>query len=276
MHAAEVGSETGGWRPLPVLAVVALALLAGCGGFAADGDGATPTLTPAAVPGENVPVGEGPDGVYLKVDHVVDAHRGTLANDSHTLVETLRVGQSDNESYFQRTTIAVGAGGVPVAVDRDRRVDHRGYVGRGTDAWWDGQRTYYRYAFEVGRHSYQVGEDAPPRQLHIDGRFRDVLAALDVAEVRYRGDGSIHVAGAIDEPSTVPRNRFVTTVHNATMSIQLRSDGTVERMAIGYDASYFDGGIQRVRYTYRVTDVDSTDPAEPAWLEEFDGTDSDD
>lgn len=277
MYGAEVGRLPRRWRWLPLLAVVALALLAGCGGFATDGAGGpTPTLTPAAVPGEDLPVGEGPGGVYLKVDHVVDAHRGTLSNDSHTLVETLRVGPRENATYVQRTEIAVGAGDVPVAVDRDRSVDHRGYVGRGTDAWWNGQRTYYRYAFEVGQYTYQVGEDPPPRQLHIEGRFEEVLAALDVAEIRYRRDGSIHVAGSIDESGAVPRNRFVSSVQNATMSLQLRSDGTVGRMAIGYNASYFDRGVQRVRYTYRVTEVGTTDPSEPAWLEEFDGTESDD
>lgn len=259
------------WRPLPVLAVVALALLAGCGGIATSGDGGTtPTLTPAAVPGEDLPVGEGPDGVYLKVDHVVDAHRGTLANESHTIVETLRVGPADNATYFQRTAITVGDGGDPIAVDRDRRVDHRGYVGRGTDAWWDGERSYYRYAFEVGQYTYQSGDDPPPRQLHVEDRFRDVLATLNVAEVRYRQDGSIYVDGAIDEPDTVPRNRFVTAVNNATMSLELDGDGTVDRMAIGYDASYFDRGTLRVRYTYRLTDVGATEPSPPKWLEQFD------
>lgn len=184
-----------------LLAMVTLAILAGCGGLTSgdDGGGDAPTLTPAAVPGEDVPINSGPAGTRLEATRIVDAHRETLANASHTVVERLRVGPTDDASYDERTVLRRAAGGVPYHVNATVDVDHRGVVGRGTDVFWNGETAYYRYAFDVGRETYyQVPEEPSPR-LAIDGRFRPVLDALRVSRVGRSRDGSLTVGGYVDD-----------------------------------------------------------------------------
>lgn len=253
------------WR---VLAVVALAVLAGCSVFSGNGGGGgdTPTVTPAAVPGEAVPINEGPAGVRLESERIVANHRAVLANDSHVVEEILRVGPADNASFRQRVRITRASGGTPFYVDGDVAVSHEDYVGRGTDVWWDGEEAHYRYSFSIGQYTYSVDDERPDDRLHVDGRFEPVLDALHANEVRQRRDGVLYVAGVLNDSDAVPRPRRAIAIENATMSLRIRPSGVVDRLAIGYNATYHDLGRHRVRYSYRVTSVGTATVAPPEWV----------
>lgn len=255
------------WR---VLAVVALAVLAGCSAFSPAGGGTdggdTPTVTPAPVPGEAVPLNEGPAGVRLESQRIVADHRAVLANESHVVEEVIRVGPADNASFRQRTRLTSAAGGTPFYADGDVAVQHDDYVGRGTDVWWDGERAHYRYSFAVGQHTYADDDDRPDDRLLLDGRLEPVLDALHVTEVRQRRDGSLDVAGVLNDTEAVPRPERALAVENATMSLRLRPSGVVDRLAIGYNATYHDMGRHRVRYSYRVGSVGTASVTPPEWV----------
>lgn len=255
-----------------LLAVVALALLAGCGGLPSSGGDAdtTPTLTPAPVPNEGVTQVDGVGGDRLDSSTVASSHRDVLANASHTVVETLRMGPRDAPTYEQRTVMSVAAGGVPLRVDDD--VD--GPVARvsslSTDLWWDGDQAYYRRPFVEAESAYFYREDEPSVPLHSNGRFGDLLAAVQVSSVESGPDGSTIVTGSFNDTAALPRRDQLSLAENATTTLRIDADGVVSRMAIGYDAIDYRDGRQRVRYTYRVRDVGNTTVEPPAWLDRFD------
>lgn len=260
-----------------VLAVAVLAVLAGCGGLTTGGDApATSTLTPAPVPDLGLPAAEGVGDGGIDAEQIVDKHREILEANDYTLTETIRVGPSDNASYHERTRAHVAAGGTPLLIDDEITAAREGYLGRGTDVWWNGDRAFYRYTFAGGQHSYYYVDQQPSGHLYIDRRLDDVLGAVSITNIEAGPGNSTIVAGTIDDTSVVPATTELRAMENATVTVQIRGDGVVSRMALGYDAIYYDQGRQRVRYTYRIRDVGSTTVAPPDWLkhlEEFRGED---
>lgn len=251
-----------------VVAVVVIAVLAGCGGFSADGGAGTaaPTLTPAPVPVDGVADLDGISRNAVDAEAVLARHRQRLANVSYAATETFRVGPAGNASYRQRTRLSAAAGDGPVAIEEEIAADGS-YVGRGTDLWWNGERAVYRYAVESGRETYYYADERPAEPLRVRKRLRGVLETVTVARVDESGDGIV-VAGYLENESVVPRTRYLTDVDDASVSLRVRESGLVDRVAIEYDARHQDRGRQRVRYSYRVTDVGATRVTPPQWLDE--------
>lgn len=255
------------------LAVVVLTIIAGCGGFPAGGDDIdTPTITPAPVPETESPLSEGIDTDGVDGRTIVDTHRTALDGESYTLVETLRVGPSDDPHFLQSTQVLMGPNGSSLYVDANLTVSRSEPRDERTEIWWNGERALYRYSFGADWERFYSDDERPSNYLRIQGRFEDLLGSLDVSRVENNPDHSMIIAGSVDDRLAVPRTRHVTDVENATMSIHIDADGVVDRLAVGYDASYHDDNRHRVRYSFQVSAVSSTVPTRPPWTQRFNGS----
>ena len=258
-------------RVVGIVAVVVLALLAGCGGFTPGGGEptATPTLTPAPVPGESTKLAEGVWRDRVDAAEVVENHRAALSGTSYTVTEHMQVGPPDNASFEQRIVASVAPGWEQFSVDDTISTARDGYLGRGTDVWWNGDRAFFRYAFSDGNQTYYAVDSKPSRRLYVAESFPNLVHSLSVTTVEQGPGESVIVGGSIDDTSLVPRMKDVWGIKNASMTIRIGADGVVDQMAIGYDANHHDDGRLRVRYSYRITDVGSTTVDPPTWHDEF-------
>lgn len=255
-----------------VVAVAVLVLVAGCGGMPSSDDGGdTPTLTPAPVPDDGPAAVEGVMTDRIDAEAIVANHWAALSNTSYTAVETLRMGTADNATYERRTVKYVAPGGAPFQVEENVTGPVTRVSSLSTDLWWDGEVAYYRRALGGSESAYFDRDDEPADPLTMHGRFAEILSAVSVSSIeRGPGDSTI-VAGSIENSSVVPRRDGLSVPNNATMTMRIESDGVVSRLAIGYDATDYYDGSQRVRYTYSVVDVGSTEVEPPDWLSAFDG-----
>lgn len=256
------------------LAVVLLAVLAGCGGISAsDGGGERATLTPAPVPDDGPAALEGVMSDRIDGEILVANHEATLANTSYTAIETLRMGPPENATYERRTVMSVAKGGAPFHVEEtvDGPITRVSSVA--TDVYWNGEYAYFRQPWGGGESVHYDRRSQPSDTLEIEGQLTDLLASVSVASVE-RGDGDATiVSGSLENASALPRRDGLSEAHNATLTMRIESDGIISRMAIGYDAEDYYDGRHRVRYTYRVTDVGETTVERPEWLEKFDDID---
>lgn len=252
------------WR---VLAVVALAMLAGCGGFSTGSDdGAVSTVTPAPVPDAGLPAAEGVEVDGIDPAVIVENHNSALEDRSYTITERIRIGSSANVSYRQRTTAYVAPAADTVHIDTEITTVGPGFDSRETDVWWNGERTLYRYTFPGEEHAYYHVDQRPSGHLHYDGRLDDVLGAVEVVSVENGPGESSVVSGYLNDTRVVPRNRHLSKIENASVSMRIGEDGVVSKLAIGYTASH-DDERERVRYTIRFSSVGSTSAEPPAWAE---------
>jgi hypothetical protein len=245
-----------------------LAVLAGCSGLApSDGGEPTATLTPAPVPADGPDAVDGVHSDRLQGETIVENHRRTLSNTSYSVVETLRMGPPENATYEQRTVKRVAPGGTPFRIDDEIDGPISRVSSLSTDVWWDGEHAYYRRPRGgSGDSVYFDRQNEPTPHLHLSGRLDDLLSATAVSAMESGAGNATIVAGAIENSSVVPRRDELTVVNNATMTVAISDGGRVRRLAIGYDATDYYDGKQRVRYTYRVTEVGTTTVEPPPWL----------
>lgn len=250
-----------------VLAVALLALLAGCGGFAGGNAGTpTPTLTPATVPTADPAQPDGND--HVAPERVPARHRSALAGSSYTINETVRVGPAGNASLGQWTTFEIGADDEAIRSNEEVETAPENGRWREADAWWNGQRWFYRFTWQDGTNRYDHTVGPPMRSLPIDGRLDELFDAFSVSSVEQRGNGTV-LAGSL-QTQIVPRLETLSAIENATMSVRVSQHGVVTRIAIGYDARFRNDTRRHVRMTYSVTEVDATTVERPPWRDQFD------
>lgn len=265
-----------GWPPADgrLLALVLLAMLAGCGGLSTtDGGGGETTLSPAPVPDDGPVALEGVMSDRIDAATLVENHEATLENTSYTAIETLRMGPAENATFERRTVMTVAEGGAPFRVDEEVDGPASRVSSLSTDVYWDGEHAYFRQPWGGGESVTYDRRNNPSDTLEIEGRLTDVLSTVSVSSVeRGSGDATI-VSGSLENATVLPQRDGLSEAHNVTMTMRIESNGIITRMAIGYDAEDYYDGRQRVRYTYRVTDIGSTEVEPPAWLEQFDDID---
>lgn len=263
-------------RVLSVAILAIATILAGCGAISSSdaAGGETQTLTPAPVPEDGPAALEGVMSDRIDASTLVENHEAALANTSYTVTETLRMGPAENATYERRTVMTVAEGGAPFRVEEEIDGPVTRVSSLPTDLYWDGEHAYYRKPWGGGETVQYVRRGYPTDTLEIDGQFTDVLEGVAVTSVeRGSGDATI-VMGSLENATALPQRDGLSEAHNATTTMRIEESGIITRMAIGYDAEDYYDGRQRVRYTYHVTDVGSTEVEPPTWLEKFDEHDS--
>lgn len=262
-----------------VAGVVALLVLAGCGGAAGPGGTATEngTLTPAPLPATATPTGEPvrvtptptptvgePQGAVIAPGlsergvfdpgRLADAHDRRLRNVTHQFVRTTIVTGRTGTLLNVTRTLRVDAGGSPYRyVERMRSADTYPLQSENRVEIWSNGVPVYRIGIEDVR--YRVGTVTGPEGAVGDRTGRDRLAAL------YAGatDWSVTVRNGPDGPHTIttriPRPSAVATVPDpvsdpgaAELRALLTPTGRVISYRLHYDAT-FDG--ERVEVVHR-------------------------
>lgn len=256
-----------------VLAVVVLAVLAGCGGLSTGGGEETPTVTPAPVPDQGSMDGVSAD--RIDGERIAHDHETILANASYTATESVRLQRDGNATVLARTHVQAAENGTLVRAEEGFTERNDGEPTTTVDVWWNGDRGAHRESFGEHQFYHDVPDLNLSRYVLLGEGYRDVFDAVQVMSVE-RGDDAVVITGAFDDATVVPRTGALGAVENATISMRIRGDGLVERMAIGYDANYATHGRHRVRYALSYTDVGATAVEPPAWLRNFSGFDDTD
>lgn len=249
------------------LVVAALCVLAGCGGFGGqDGDGVQESVTP--VPVTPVPT-EHAHGIS---EHGVDApavaskHRTALAETSYTMRTRIRWRDVNGTTDTETTIHEVEAGGLPfhVTAEYARPRGHDNVTGH--ELWSDGNRTLLRLETAPGEAEFRPLDSHRVLEYPRAGLIETLFDRLEVRRVRQTTTGATIVKGSLEG---VEELRGLTQFRNerrATMSARITPAGYVDRLTIGFDATFLDRYVD-VRVVIDVTDVGSTVVDEPDWVE---------
>lgn len=262
-----------------VAGVVALLVLAGCGGAAGPGETATEngTLTPAPLPATATPTGEPvrvtptptptvgePQGAVIAPglsEHGVfdpgrlaDAHDRRLRNVTHQFVRTTTVTGRTGTLLNVTRTLRVDAGGSPYRyVERVRSADAYPLQSENRVEIWSNGVPVYRIGVEDVR--YRVGTVTGPEGAVGDRTGRDRLAALYAGATEW----SVTVRNGPDGPHTIttriPAPSAVVTVPDAVsnpdaaeLRVLLTPTGRVVSYRLRYDATF---DAERVEVVHR-------------------------
>ena len=250
-----------------VFGLVVLLTLAGCGGFT--GGNETPTVTPAPVPEPEFPNADnrGSDGVEGRT--LIDRHQAVIGDTSYTLEEIFRVGPPGNARYSQQIAPRAGPNHEPLYLREQVRAEHPSVPSLNESIWWDGEIATFRHILSDDRTTiFKVAGD-PTSRVYLGGQFAVLLESMTVTTVEPGPNDTTVVAGTIDRPGLVPSIDGLQDVENTTVTIRVRPDGIIDRLVVGYDASYYGEGPLDVRYAYRVEDIGTTALDLPAWLEAY-------
>ena len=253
----------------PAIAVLTL-VLAGCGGFGAQGS--PERLTPAPIPTDEAPYPPGVSERAIEPGVLARSHEGALRATSYTLRTHQRI-KGENGDILRRT-------------NRSRRVAknatrYRGYFVQNTteypsaglttrvDYWTNGSVVATRYEERTGRqslHMWPADSVDSVTDLTARQRLEAVLGAVDMRIARHEADGDVVLVGSefVDRDRLI-RPLFVSHPTNVSVQLQVRSDGTIVAMRLGYDATLSGRDIRIVRET-RVTDEGTTTVDRPAWV----------
>lgn len=254
--------------PTALVLVAVLALLAGCGGLgsapdpgpAGDG-GPTGTVTPVAPPDLADPIVPGVYPVAVNGSVLGDAHHRALIGRSFTLRTALTTTGEEGRRYRRTGTRRVGPGGVPMAISQNFSFRTNGSAAYGL--YYDGNASVVRQRSVGGGVSISRYEVAPPVDATERYRLVRTFDALALYGVERAGEG-VRVTGAVRGAAGVPTPPATEDPRNATLTAEVGPDGVVERLAVGYEATYRTETV-RVRYALRFVEVGSTTVGRPAW-----------
>lgn len=252
-------------RRLAPLALVAVLVLAGCGGVV--GDGTPDPVTPAPVPTTEQPVAPGITGDAIDVDQVVERHERALAETTYTTVERLRAAVGGGASVAIRNlSIQSAPDGALRYVRQEPPVEGNVTQINRSQIWSDGNRTVYRFTNTAGQ-TY-TEDSAYPASLDAarSARIEAILEDVSVTSAVRRTDGSVELSGRLTNASAVPTTRNFQHHANGSVSAQVSEDGVVRRLALRYDAVYR-GDRVPVRYVVGVEKVGSTTVERPQWVD---------
>ena len=254
-------------HPRLAVALVGLALLAGCGGFTGLGDGqATETLTPAPVP-ENPPVAPGipnTDGEPT----VVDADR-LLAAD-----EAQRAG-----GYRLRRIVTVRETNWTTEIHRDRRVAADGTLFERveidssgplsptlsrSELWTNGSTTYVRTFDGAGNRIEQAALPSAPGHFRRWPMLSEQILEGGTYRVEQIDDGAVLRSTALPTlPATlVPLS--VREPRNVTARLVVTEAGLIRSVRVDYDTTVRGDPVD-VTIQHRVAAVGNTSVDRPAW-----------
>lgn len=268
----------------PSLALVAVVLVAGCGGFAPAGaplPAGTPTgtVTPAPVPTDTVTPASRPVALAGALDarEVSFAHAAALTGRSYTAHErtTVRYGNGTVRSRLAIVRhVASGTYAVTVNATGER---HPLGAGRVRGAFWsDGPRLFY--ALTSSRTTYGVVDPAnydfwtnryvalayprPSRTVYTPFRVTNPqVVGRTTAPTRFRVVGDDTTA-----PQLIDTPPGVTTQRNASLRAHVDPNGVVRSYRFTYDATA-DGVPVTVTRVVRYEDIGSTTVDRPDWYE---------
>lgn len=254
-------------RRWATLVVAGLCVLAGCGGFDAQGDvGVDETVTPAPVPSVPEAPAEGVSEHAVDAPTVASNHRAALEDRSYTSRTEIRWREANGSTYVDTTVHRVAAGGREFHVTADYGERRNAQNLTGHELWSDGNQTLLRLVEASGGEEYRHLDGSQhvdyPRARMINALF----AHLEPSDVRVTSNGATVVRGSLEDPDKFPGLHRFRDEDNATMSARITPDGYVDRLAIGFDATVR-GTPVSVRMTIDFSDVGSTTVSEPAWTE---------
>jgi multidrug efflux pump subunit AcrA (membrane-fusion protein) len=251
-------------RSLAAAVLVALAVLAGCGGVASDD--AERTLTPAPVPtAQQFPPGVTADGVSASA--LVAAHRNRLLTTNFTATVERRVVDANGTVARSRRRHRVAAGGEPY-FGRYNRTFVRFGIRRPVDsvAYWSGAGGFALRFGSDGSSTLDWSRDRN-RSLDVDGsrQLRQLLGVFSTTTVEPRADGAVLIATGASDLSALPGPTYVGDRQNASARIEVDRDGLVTGWRVAYDARFDDRPV-RVVTTVRVSGVGTTTVPRPDWV----------
>ena len=252
-------------RSLAVGLVVALAVLAGCGGVASDGSGQT--LTPAPVPtAQQFPPGVTAEGVSASA--LVAAHQNRLLATNFTATVERRVVDANGTVARSQRRHRVAAGGEPY-FGRYNRTFLRFGIRRPVDsvAYWSGTDGFAVRFDGDGTSTLDWSRDRD-RSLDVDGsrQLRRLLDVFSTTTVERRADRVVLTATGASDLSALPGPTYVGDRRNASARIEVGRDGLVTDWRVAYDARFDDRPV-RVVTTVRLSEVGTTTVPRPDWVD---------
>lgn len=261
-------------RPLALLALLALVVLAGCHGLGGV-ETETPTVTPAPVPTASptstpvptVAPGITADGTVAPAV-VVDSHRTALADDSYTATvrRTVRVEGTVQQVTFARTWVANDSYRLVQYVNESRPGRVTTATEPAVDLWYNGTAAFYRITDSTGT-PYVRARDVD-RETLPDPTFGPLLADL-LAAGRFRvvdtTNGTVRLAATdIENTRALAPVLGAERLHNVSLSVTVTPTGVVRSTRLAYDATSRDREARVVQRT-RVSAVDATTVPVPTW-----------
>jgi hypothetical protein len=210
----------------------------------------TPALDPAAPPGVT------PGGI--DADALLSAHVEALSSTTYTF-RTVRGGNASSVTRYERALVS------PTAQLRVRRQVANGTEVGNTTQFVNATAAYRRVSDETRR--YIINERPEPPEPRT-GRYA-LESFLDAANVSVAGtrvrDGTPVVVFRVTSPDafrSLPEERTLVGI-DATLAVD--ADGVVRNFS--YTATIErPGGVDRLTYRHRVTDVGTTTVTRPSWL----------
>jgi len=248
-----------------VLAVLALVVLAGCGGFV---DPAPErTVTPAPVPERTAtPASESAiapgvgGGRVVDADRLARAHRVALQNRSYQWIGRLS-GTHVNSTDSQAVTTQLW-------------VEHEQlYRYRLSTSWSFANTSEYtagpvRYRREVGRSGYRYAMEPSTT---VTARFGEQsvrairrylsIGTASVATTRIDGERYYRITGTTE---SIPETG---QIDNYSVRALVAPSGFVRSLTVSYDDEIGEND-ERIRYQFRYTDVGETRVEPPGWISE--------
>jgi hypothetical protein len=295
----ETAGRAGGWGVTRVAGVVALLVLAGCGGAAGPGTPPTEegTLTPAPLPetppstpteepprvtpsptstvgdpqGAVIAPGVSESGVFAP-GRLADAHERALRNVTYQFVRTTTVTGGDSTLLNVSRTLRVDPGGAPYRyVERVRSADGYPIESKNRVEVWSNGVPVYRIGIEDVR--YRVGTVTGPEGAVGDRTGRDRLAALYAGATEW----TVTVRNGPDGPHTIetrlPSPEAVVTVPNAVsapgpaaLRVVITPSGRVVSYRLRYAATV-DGEPVEVVHRGRFRTLNGT-VTQPGWVDD--------
>lgn len=255
------------------LALLALVLLAGCGGLLADGPTVTPapvpTPSPTPTPQPTVVPGVHPDG-GVRVDALLDRHRTALSNRSYTFTidRVVRGPNGTDERVSTRLRVAPGASSYRLVQWANGTGSLRVTATERpvVDAWYNGSTVLFRGTDSTGT-PYVVARNVsvgPVPDPTFRSLLRERLAGFEFRVAGRTADGVRLVATGAGTPEAVAPPSPFERPRNVSMRVTVTPGGVVQSTRLAYDAT--DGGRRvRVVRTTRVSAVGDTTVRVPAW-----------
>ncbi|TSD10044.1 hypothetical protein DP107_13740 [Haloglomus irregulare] len=254
-------------RHRPLVVLLSLVLLAGCGGFAAPGGTTTETLTPASVP-EDAPVAPG-----------VPATEGEpTAIDADRLLAADASGRS--AGYHLTRTVTIRGTNWTTRIHRDRRVAADGTlferveinssgplspaIGR-SELWTNGSGTYVR-TFDASGNRIEQGQfPSAPSHFQRWLMLREQVLEGGTYRVESAADGAVLRS---TELPTLPATLVPLSVReprNVTARLDVTETGLIRSVRVRYDTTVR-GEPVRVEIRHRLRAVGTTRVDRPVWV----------
>lgn len=236
-----------------VLVALSLCLLvgAGCQGIATD----RPTVTPAEVPSAN-------GTATTDVDELVEQHRSALRNQSHTTTVTLTVAYPNGTTARRTDAFAVGPDG-GYLYER-RSVGPYPEPIENLTIW---QNRTHEVRRENGTITVQQSDGVSDTSL--SQYLRRMLGVFELGAEST--DAGYRLTGSAERAQSIPLPAVLLDHRNATADLTVRED-VLRTVTIDLQADrYGNGETVDIEIAVTVTDVGTTQPTRPDWVDDATG-----